>query len=68
MDRFIGQPFMRAVRVLSGLKSNMDRFIVRNNGSIWRNMECLKSNMDRFIVKRISGKLKPGIEFKIQYG
>ena len=37
---------------ISDLKSNMDRFIVKQFIAISNNILNLKSNMDRFIAKR----------------
>ena len=56
MDRFIGNTYFSNYNRIYNLKSNMDRFIVREQTDI-ELFECdLKSNMDRFIELLIKVK------------
>ena len=59
MDRFIGKFHSVVIDSISGLKSNMDRFIVTPLPRQVNAYICLKSNMDRFIeYLRVSAEVQ----------
>ena len=67
MDRFIDMKTIRALILITILKSNMDRFIGSQQYTYPDTIRLLKSNMDRFIADGLVDIILQAF-FKIQYG